>query len=140
MKGQMADAGYLFYSKMQQYMFPGTTYAHNSGGDPANITDLTHAELVNFHKTHYHPSNARFYTYGNFPLEESLETINSKLQEFSPITPPLAEKIVKPFESPRRVNLTCPVDPSKHLSRPRAWLIPFCHTEDSISIICVYCN
>ncbi|KAF9903247.1 Mitochondrial presequence protease [Linnemannia zychae] len=111
MKGQMADAGYLFYSKMQQYMFPETTYAHNSGGDPANITDLTHAELVHFHKTHYHPSNARFYTYGNFPLEESLETINSKLQEFSPITPPLAEKIVKPFDSPRRVNLTCPVDP-----------------------------
>lgn len=115
MKGQMADAGYLFYSKMQQHMFPGTTYAHNSGGDPANITDLTHAELVHFHKTHYHPSNARFYTYGNFPLEESLETINSKLQEFSPITPPSAEKIVKPFESPRRVALTCPIDPSKRL-------------------------
>ncbi|KAG0205133.1 Mitochondrial presequence protease [Mortierella sp. NVP41] len=111
MKGQMADAGYLFYSKMQQYMFPGTTYAHNSGGDPANITDLTHEELVHFHKTHYHPSNARFYTYGNFPLEESLETINSKLQEFSPITPPSAEKIVSPFESPRRVSLTCPIDP-----------------------------
>lgn len=117
MKGQMADAGYLFYSKMQQYMFPGTTYAHNSGGDPANITDLTHAELVHFHKTHYHPSNARFYTYGNFPLEESLESINSKLQEFSPITPPTAEKIVTPFESPRRVALTCPIDPSKHFCR-----------------------
>ncbi|KAG0213433.1 Mitochondrial presequence protease [Mortierella sp. GBA30] len=111
MKGQMADAGYLFWSKMQQYMFPGTTYAHNSGGDPANITDLTHEELVHFHKTHYHPSNAKFYTYGNFPLEESLQSINSKLQEFSPITPPLAEKIVQPFESPRRVSLTCPVDP-----------------------------
>ncbi|KAF9959028.1 Mitochondrial presequence protease [Mortierella alpina] len=111
MKGQMADAGYLFWSKMQQYMFPGTTYAHNSGGDPSNITDLTHEELVHFHKTHYHPSNAKFYTYGNFPLEDSLQFINSKLQEFSPITPPLAEKIVKPFESPRRVSLTCPVDP-----------------------------
>ncbi|KAI7819328.1 peptidase M16C associated-domain-containing protein [Gamsiella multidivaricata] len=111
MKGQMADAGYLFWSKMQQYMFPGTTYAFNSGGDPANITDLTHEELVHFHKTHYHPSNAKFYTYGNFPLEDSLEFINTKLQEFSPITPPLAEKIVKPFESPLRVNLTCPVDP-----------------------------
>ncbi|KAF9431589.1 Mitochondrial presequence protease [Entomortierella beljakovae] len=111
MKGQMADSGYLFWSKAQQYMFPGTTYANNSGGDPANITDLTHEELVNFHKSHYHPSNAKFYTYGNFPLENSLEFINSKLQGFSPITPPLAEKIVTPYESPRRVNLTCPVDP-----------------------------
>ncbi|KAF9357601.1 Mitochondrial presequence protease [Mortierella sp. AD094] len=111
MKGQMADTGYLFWSKMQQYMFPGTTYANNSGGDPANITDLTHEELVHFHRTHYHPSNAKFYTYGNFALEDSLEFINSKLQEFSPITPPLAEKVVKPFGSPRRVGLTCPVDP-----------------------------
>ncbi|KAF9114277.1 Mitochondrial presequence protease [Mortierella sp. AM989] len=111
MKGQMADAGYLFWSKMQQYMFPGTTYANNSGGDPASITDLTHEELVHFHRTHYHPSNAKFYTYGNFALEDSLEFINSKLQEFSPITPPLAEKVVKPFGSPRRIGLTCPVDP-----------------------------
>ncbi|KAF9315519.1 Mitochondrial presequence protease [Podila horticola] len=111
MKGQMADAGYLYWSKVQQYMFPGTTYANNSGGDPANITDLTHEELVHFHKTHYHPSNAKFYTYGNFPLEESLAFINTKLQEFSPITPPVAEKVVKPFDSPRRVALTCPVDP-----------------------------
>ncbi|KAF9179031.1 Mitochondrial presequence protease [Haplosporangium sp. Z 11] len=111
MKGQMADAGYLFWSKMQQYMFPGTTYANNSGGDPTNITDLTHEELVHFHKTHYHPSNAKFYTYGNFPLEDSLKFIDAKLQGFSPITPPLAEKIVKPFGSPRRVSLTCPVDP-----------------------------
>ncbi|KAG0345907.1 Mitochondrial presequence protease, partial [Podila humilis] len=111
MKGQMADAGYLYWSKAQQYMFPGTTYANNSGGDPANITDLTHEELVHFHKTHYHPSNAKFYTYGNFPLEESLSFINTKLQDFSPITPPLAEKTVRPFDSPRRVSLTCPVDP-----------------------------
>ncbi|KAF9395252.1 Mitochondrial presequence protease [Podila verticillata] len=111
MKGQMADAGYLYWSKVQQYMFPGTTYANNSGGDPANITDLTHEELVHFHKTHYHPSNAKFYTYGNFPLEDSLAFINTKLQEFSPITPPVAEKVVKPFDSPRRVALTCPVDP-----------------------------
>ncbi|KAF9410818.1 Mitochondrial presequence protease [Podila epigama] len=111
MKGQMADAGYLFWSKQQQYMFPGTTYANNSGGDPANITDLTHEELVHFHQTHYHPSNAKFYTYGNFALEDSLAFINTKLQEFSPITPPLAEKAVKPFDGPRKVALTCPVDP-----------------------------
>ncbi|KAF9906978.1 Mitochondrial presequence protease [Lobosporangium transversale] len=111
MKGQMADSGYLFWSKMQQFMFPGTTYANNSGGDPAYITDLTHEELVRFHKTHYHPSNAKFYSYGNFRLEDTLEAINSKLHEFSPITPPVVDKVVKPFESPRRINLTCPVDP-----------------------------
>ncbi|KAF9978441.1 Mitochondrial presequence protease [Actinomortierella ambigua] len=111
MKGQMADPGYLYYAKMQQFMFPGTTYANNSGGDPAFITDLTHEELVQFHKTHYHPSNAKFYTYGTFPLEDSLKYINEKLQEFSSIDPPHPEKVVKPFKAPHRVNMTCPVDP-----------------------------
>ncbi|KAG0315679.1 Mitochondrial presequence protease [Dissophora globulifera] len=113
MKGRMGDAEYLFSSQMQHYMFPGAAYAFNSGGYPANITDLSHEELVHFHKTHYHPSNAKFYTYGNLPLEDSLASINAKLQEFSPIKPPLAEKVIKPFDSPRRVNVTCPVDPSK---------------------------
>ncbi|KAG0305729.1 Presequence protease, mitochondrial [Dissophora globulifera] len=122
MKGRMGDAEYLFSSQMEQYMFPGTTYAFNSRGDPADITDLSHEELVHFHKTHYHPSNAKFYTYGNFPLEDSLASINAKLQEFSPIKPPLAEKVVKPFDSPRRVNVTCPVDPSK-CSRSRRLLM-----------------
>lgn len=45
-------------------MFSGTTYGNNSGGDPKYITDLTYQELLHFHKTHYHPSNAKFYTYG----------------------------------------------------------------------------
>ncbi|KAG0245482.1 Mitochondrial presequence protease [Actinomortierella wolfii] len=111
MKGQMADPGYLYYAKMQQFMFPGTVYANNSGGDPAFITDLTHDELVQFHKTHYHPSNAKFYTYGTFPLEDSLKYINEKLQEFSPIDPPSPEKVVKPFKAPHRVDMTCPIDP-----------------------------
>jgi Zn-dependent M16 (insulinase) family peptidase len=54
----------LFYSDAQEKMFPGTAYAHSSGGDPRFITDLTHEQLVKFHKDHYHPSNARFFTYG----------------------------------------------------------------------------
>ena len=28
------------------------------------IPNLTHEDLVAFHRKHYHPSNARFYTYG----------------------------------------------------------------------------
>lgn len=54
-------------------MFSGTTYGNNSGGDPKYITDLTYQELLQFHKTHYHPSNAKFYTYGKiFRILKSL--------------------------------------------------------------------
>lgn len=63
-----SDANYRFYADAQEKMFPGTAYAHSSGGDPPYITDLTHQQLVKFHQDHYHPSNARFFTYGKLQV------------------------------------------------------------------------
>src|ERR1700761_9142911 len=60
MKGQMSDAGYYFYIRFQDHMFPAI---NNSGGDPQRMTDLTYEQLRNFHAQHYHPSNAKFFTY-----------------------------------------------------------------------------
>ncbi|KAG0183072.1 Mitochondrial presequence protease [Apophysomyces sp. BC1021] len=97
MKGQTSDANYLYYSRTQQAMFPGTTYEHSSGGDPASITDLTHEQLLAFHKKHYHPSNARFYTYGNFPLEDHLSAIQEKLSGFERANIPSVNKAVMPW-------------------------------------------
>ncbi|MEM7406972.1 MAG: insulinase family protein [Pseudomonadota bacterium] len=54
---------------LQRHLFPSVTYHYNSGGDPEHIPDLTHADLVAFHRKHYHPSNAVFMTYGNFPVD-----------------------------------------------------------------------
>ena len=59
-----SDANSIFLTRLQQHMFPGTTYSHVSGGDPPKITDLTYEQLRDFHRRHYHPSNAKFYTYG----------------------------------------------------------------------------
>ncbi|CAG8615115.1 492_t:CDS:10, partial [Cetraspora pellucida] len=89
MKGQMSDAGYLYYSRVQQYMYPETIYGYNSGGEPKNITDLTYQELLNFHKSYYHPSNAKFYTY----------------------VPDKGIKIVRPFDKLQRMVFHGPVDP-----------------------------
>ena len=50
-------------------------YQHISGGDPQDIPNLTWENLRAFHARHYHPSNARFYTYGNQALEVTLEAI-----------------------------------------------------------------
>ncbi|CAG8498251.1 11286_t:CDS:10, partial [Funneliformis mosseae] len=104
MKGQMSNAGYLFYTRVQENMFPGTTYGADSGGDPKYITDLTYQELLQFHKTHYHPSNAKFYTYGDFPLRDHLIAIDNKIRDFGKFNPDEGVKVVNPFESPRRDN------------------------------------
>ncbi|KAI8368267.1 peptidase M16C associated-domain-containing protein [Radiomyces spectabilis] len=111
MKGQTSDANYLYYSQAQQAMFPGTTYEHLSGGDPPAITNLSYEQLLEFHQSHYHPSNARFYTYGNFPLEDHLSAIGKELQNYAAVKPPHVNKIVQPWTGPRTVTGMCALDP-----------------------------
>ncbi len=59
-----SDPSSIFGDHLQRKLFPTTTYSNNSGGEPLHITDLTYDQLRNFHKTHYHPSNSWFFTYG----------------------------------------------------------------------------
>ncbi len=76
MKGGMASDSAVMSELLGQAVYPDLTYAHNSGGDPENILDLTWENLRAFHAKHYHPSNAYMFSYGNLPLEQHLEAIN----------------------------------------------------------------
>jgi presequence protease len=69
MKGAMASADRQIYQHLLSAMFPNTTYYHNSGGDPNHIPSLTYEQLKSFHQRFYHPSNARFYSYGKSLIE-----------------------------------------------------------------------
>ena len=71
MKGAMSGEIDQLYHSVAHHLFPTTTYHYNSGGDPADIPDLTHAELVEFHKSHYHPSNSVIMSFGNIPVQET---------------------------------------------------------------------
>ena len=82
MKGQMSDASYLYYIRFQDHIFPSI---NNSGGDPQKMTNLTYQQLKAFHADHYHPSNAKIFTYGNLPLEEHLREIDAQLHGFGKI-------------------------------------------------------
>lgn len=68
MKGAMSSPVAQLYQHVQSALLPDTSYRFNSGGDPAEIPHLTHARLRAFHTRHYHPSQAVFLTYGNFPV------------------------------------------------------------------------
>lgn len=70
MKGAMSSPIAQLWQHVQAGLFPDTPYRFNSGGDPAEIPQLTHARLKAFHARHYHPSQAVFVTYGNFPVLE----------------------------------------------------------------------
>lgn len=92
-------------------MFKNTIYQNESGGDPAVITSLTHEDLVNYHKKYYHPTNSKFFTYGDFPLEEHLQAIDSRISSFDRTIIENVQKNIEPFESPRRIYDTFPFDP-----------------------------
>ncbi|HAT26019.1 MAG TPA: peptidase M16, partial [Gammaproteobacteria bacterium] len=70
MKGAMSSTNSVLWQTMSRYLFPTSTYHFNSGGEPEAIPDLTYQRLVNFYKTHYHPSNSVFMTFGDIPACE----------------------------------------------------------------------
>ncbi len=79
MKGAMSSPGQVMGRALLKSLYPDTTYSNNSGGEPSKIPQLTWEGLQAFHGQYYHPSNACFYTYGNLPLETTLDFISSKV-------------------------------------------------------------
>ncbi len=70
MKGAMSSVTAQLWQCLSRYVFPESSYHFNSGGDPEAIVNLSYDELQRFYKTHYHPSNAIFMTFGNIPALE----------------------------------------------------------------------
>ena len=84
MKGAMSSIGSQLWQAVGESLFPDTTYGHNSGGDPAAITDLSYEDLLAFYKTHYHPDNAIFMTFGDIPAADHQQAIQElALSRFS---------------------------------------------------------
>lgn len=112
MKGSFAENSNLFSSKFLNKILPSHTYGHCSGGEPLDIPNLSHKELLAFHRKYYHPSNARFFSYGSFPLESSLKYVNEKyLSKYEPIDTefskiPLQQRWSKPLNE----NIVCRFD------------------------------
>ncbi len=84
MKGAFSDPIRAIFHHMFGGLMPGSTYAHESGGDPRHIPDLTYEQFVAFHRKHYHPANAMLFFYGDAPLEEELAYVqNNFLADFA---------------------------------------------------------
>lgn len=125
MKGQSSDAGYLYYIRFQDHIFPDI---NNSGGDPQKITDLTYQQLKQFHADNYHPSNAKLFTYGDMPLADHLTEIDAHLNSFQKARRDM--KIHRPIDlstGPQNITLQGPVDPlvdaNKQFKTSVSWVL-----------------
>ncbi len=84
MKGAFSDPIRLLFHHIFGGLMPGSTYAHESGGDPKNIPDLSYEAFCAFHKEHYHPSNSTFFIYGDAPLADELRYLQDHFLKVFP--------------------------------------------------------
>ena len=111
MKGAMSDPSSLMSRRMDKYLFPTTTYHHNSGGEPEDIPDLTWQQLRDFHAHYYHPSNSYFFTSGNLDLAEILEVVEQNvLSRFERIEPDSEVPLEQQLTEPLKVTEAYPLD------------------------------
>ncbi len=105
MKGAMSSVVANLWHTMTKYLYPTTTYHHNSGGDPESIPDLEYDQLLAFYKSHYHPSNAIFMTFGNIPASELHPVLEERaLKRFGPLDVRIQVADEKRYLAPVRVE------------------------------------
>ncbi|MCK5054788.1 MAG: insulinase family protein, partial [Anaerolineales bacterium] len=104
MKGAMANPDNVLGKEILKSLFPDTPYAHESGGVPEAIPDLTYAQFKAFFDTNYHPSNARILFYGDDPPEERLRLMHEYLKDYDPAAENPAIPLQKAFDKPSSVT------------------------------------
>ena len=80
MKGVYGDPSTMFYlNTLNEAYGRDSCYGYAFGGLPKKITELTHQNLVDFHKENYSVGNCNIATYGDLAVEENLARINEVL-------------------------------------------------------------
>jgi Zn-dependent M16 (insulinase) family peptidase len=105
MKGAMSSPVSTLWQTLTHHLFPTTTYHYNSGGEPKDIPDLTYDELTAFYRTHYHPSNAVFMTYGDIPAVEHQKRFEDQaLSQFEALDHTISVPDEQRYEAPIQVK------------------------------------
>jgi len=88
-------------------LFPDTSYAFESGGDPEEIPELTYEHFLDFHRKYYHPSNSYIFLYGDMNMEEKLVWMDEMyLSKFDELKIDSSIKYQEPFEKVKEIEMT----------------------------------
>ena len=98
MKGAFSSPEGVLDRVILNTLFPDTSYANESGGDPEAIPNLTYEQFLDFHRQYYHPSNSYIYLYGDMDMEEKLAWLDREyLSAFEARTVDSEIRYQKPF-------------------------------------------
>ena len=104
MKGAFSSPEGVLDRVILNSLFPDTSYANESGGDPEVIPELTYEQFLDFHRKYYHPSNSYIYLYGDMDMEEKLRWLDEKyLSAFDAIEVDSAIRYQQPFAEMKEI-------------------------------------
>lgn len=106
MKGAFSSPEGVLDRVVLNELFPDTTYANESGGDPDVIPELTYEQFLDFHRRYYHPSNSYIYLYGDMDMIEKLNWLDEMyLSKFDQIVIDSEIKKQEPFAQVKEVEI-----------------------------------
>ncbi len=117
MKGVYSSPDSILAEQSQQSMFPDMLYNLDSGGHPESILTLTYEAFKDFHTRYYHPSNARFFFWGDDSEDKRLEIVGAELARFEALA------------ADKKAHSEIPLQ--KRLDIPRQIEVPYASSEDS---------
>lgn len=110
MKGAFSSPDDVLYREIMNSLYPHTSYAVESGGDPNVIPDLTYEDFLAFHQRYYHPSNSYIYLYGDMDMEERLAYLDREyLSKYEALQVDSAPATEPPFEKSVLVEKEYPI-------------------------------
>ena len=114
MKGAFSSPEGVLDRVVLNTLFPDTSYANESGGDPDVIPELTYEQVIDFHRRYYHPSNSFIYLYGNMNMEEKLVWLDEMyLSDFDEIEIDSAIRLQEPFAEMKDVEIAYSITSSE---------------------------
>ena len=131
MKGVYSSANALMYKPIQQGLYPDTTYAFDSGGDPQVIPSLTYEGFKAFHRAFYSPTNARFFLYGNIPTEDHLVFLKEMLHGIDRVQVDSAIETQPRWNKPSSTHNYYPIGREENPERKTAVNVAWMMAENS---------
>ena len=118
MKGAYSSPDDVTQREILRSLFPDTSYANDSGGEPEHILELSYEEYLDFHRKFYHPCNSYIYLYGDMDVAEKLQWMDKEyLGKYESIPLDSAIKFQQPFDAPIEVRKKYPIastEPEEH--------------------------
>lgn len=129
MKGAYSTPDSVLAEQSQQSLFPDMLYGLDSGGEPEAILGLTYEAFKAFHTDYYHPSNARFFFWGDDPEDKRLAILEAALAGYSARPAQSSIPLQPRRDSPRLVECAYAASPEENRAMFTVnWLL--CETAD----------